>query len=80
MRPFIKCPVCSNDIVEKDVEKILRGGKNTAIIKVKAEVCHHCGERLYSAEQVREFEVIRSKLTKDDTQDYDRLGYSYQVS
>jgi len=24
--PFEKCPVCGGDLVEKDVEKVLRGG------------------------------------------------------
>jgi YgiT-type zinc finger domain-containing protein len=80
MKPFNKCPVCGNDIIEKEVEKLLRGGNNTAVVKVKAEVCLHCGERLYSEQQVREFEQIRNKLAKNDTQDYNRLGYSYQVS
>jgi len=34
--------------VEKEVEKILRGGAHTALLKVRAEVCLRCGERLYS--------------------------------
>lgn len=47
MIPFDKCPICSGELVEKEVEKLIRGGNNTAIIKVKAEVCTGCGERLY---------------------------------
>jgi hypothetical protein len=34
MQPFEKCPACSGDLVEKDVEKVLRGGVNTAVLKV----------------------------------------------
>jgi hypothetical protein len=30
MQPFEKCSVCGGDLVEKDVEKVLRGGVNTA--------------------------------------------------
>ena len=80
MKPFNKCPICGNDIVEKEIEKLLRGGNNTAVVKIHAWVCLHCGERLYFEEQVRIFENIRSKLARDETQDYLHLGKSYQVS
>ena len=80
MKPFDKCPICGNDIFEKKVEKLLRGGNNTAVVNVHAEVCLHCGERLYSKEQVLLFEQIRSKLSSGETQDYRHLGNSYQVS
>jgi YgiT-type zinc finger domain-containing protein len=50
MMPFVKCPVCGGELVEKKVEKLLRGGKNTAILEVDAEVCLRCGERLYPQE------------------------------
>ena len=80
MKPFNKCPICGNDIVEKEIEKLLRGGNNTAVVKIHARVCLHCEERLYSEEQVRMFENIRSKLARDETQDYLHLGKSSQVS
>ncbi|MGQ3684259.1 MAG: YgiT-type zinc finger protein [Candidatus Loosdrechtia sp.] len=79
MKPFNKCPICGNELIEKDVEKILRGGKHTAIVTVRAEVCQHCGERLYSEEQVRLFEQIRTKLAKEQTQEYELMGKSYYV-
>jgi len=50
MMPFGKCPVCGGEMVGKEVEKLLRGGVNTAFLRVPAEVCLHCGERLYSQE------------------------------
>ena len=56
MMPSKKCPVCGNEMIEKEVEKLLRGGNHTAILKIHAEVCLHCGERLYSQETVRKFE------------------------
>jgi YgiT-type zinc finger domain-containing protein len=59
MKPFEKCPVCGNELIEKEVEKLLRGGKNTAVLNVRAEVCLHCGERLYAEETVRKFEKVR---------------------
>ena len=79
MKPFEKCPVCGGELVEKQVEKLLRGGVNTAVIKVKADVCLRCGERLYSEETVRHFEEIRRKLEQDDVSNFRRLGQSFQV-
>jgi YgiT-type zinc finger domain-containing protein len=79
MLPFIKCPVCGGELVEKEVEKLLRGGKHMATIKVQAEVCLRCGERLYTQETVRRFETIRAKLARQETDDFHLLGLSYQV-
>ena len=79
MIPFKKCPVCGNEVVEKEVEKILKGGENTAIVKVSAEVCLHCGERLYSKDTIEYFEEIRSKLKTKDVADYKQIGQTYQV-
>lgn len=62
MIPFSSCPVCGGELVEKQVEKLLRGGNNPAILEVQAEVCLHCNERLYSLETARRFEQIRTKL------------------
>jgi len=61
-KPFDRCLVCGGEIVEKEVGKLLRGGADTAVVKVHAEVCLHCGERLYSQETVRRFERMREKL------------------
>ncbi len=80
MKPFDKCPICGNEIVEKEVEKFLKGGNNLAVIKVKAEVCLHCGERLYSQETIRKFEKIRAKLAREETNEFQLLGKSFQVS
>ena len=65
MTPLDKCPVCGGKIVEKEVEKILRGGNLAEIVKVQAEVCLRCGERLYAPDVVKRFEKIRSKLKKE---------------
>ena len=60
-KPFDRCPVCGGEIVEKDAEKLLRA-VSTLRGKVHAEVCLHCGERLYLQETVRRFERMREKL------------------
>jgi len=77
--PFEKCPVCGGELVEKQVEKLLRGGIHIAVLKVRAEVCLRCGERLYSQETVREFQNIRAKLERDETADFQPLGLSFQA-
>ena len=79
MMPFTKCPICGSDMIEKEVEKLLRGGNNVAVIRVHAEVCSHCGERLYSEETIRRFEDIRKKLERKETTGFEQLGVSYQV-
>jgi len=79
MMPFERCLVCGGELVEKEVEKLLRGGIHTAVLKVHAEVCLRCGERLYSQETVRRFEEIRAKLERQDTAEFQPLGLSSQV-
>ena len=79
MIPFKKCPVCGGEVVEKEVEKLLRGGKNTAIIKVQAEVCLHCGERLYSKNTISLFERIRSKLEQQNVSEFEPIGQTFEV-
>lgn len=80
MLPFSKCPVCGGEVVEKEVEKLLRGGANVAVVKVRAEVCLRCGERLYSKETVRRFEQIRSRLAHQEVEGFQPLGRSFKVA
>ena len=76
---FEQCPVCGGEVVEKEVEKLLRGGVNTAVVTVWAEVCLHCGERLYSRETIARFEQIRAKLARQEVTEFCPLGQSFQV-
>ena len=80
MKLFEKCPICGGDLIEKEVEKVLKGGTNTAIIRVRAEVCLHCGERLYPPETISSFEDIRRKLTDEDVSEFESIGKTYQVA
>ena len=80
MKAFDKCPVCGGELVEKQVEKLLRGGVNTAVVKVQADVCLRCGERLYTQEAVRRFEEIRAKLERQETKGFRVLGKSFEVA
>ncbi len=79
MTPFEKCPICGGELVTKEVENLLRGGVHTASLRVQAEVCLHCGERLYDQETVRRFEEIRTKLERQQTGEFQPLGQSFLV-
>ncbi|MDZ7750896.1 MAG: YgiT-type zinc finger protein [Gammaproteobacteria bacterium] len=79
MIPFEKCPVCGGELETKQVEKLLRGGGNTVAVKVTAEVCQHCGERLYAEDVVRSFEEIRTKLKKQEFAQLRPVGRSFTV-
>ena len=80
MKLFEKCPVCGGEIVEKEVEKVLKGGLNTAITKVKAEVCLHCGERLYSTDTISRFEDIREKLARENVSEFEPIGKTFRAA
>lgn len=80
MKPFDKCPVCGGELMEKEVEKLLKGGVDTAVLKVQADVCLRCGERLYSAETVKRFEQIRQKLERQEVAEFKLLGKTFQVA
>jgi YgiT-type zinc finger domain-containing protein len=80
LTPFEKCPICGGELVEKQVEKLLRGGNNTAARTVAAEVCLQCGERLYSKEVVKRFEEIRAKMEREETEGLRPVGTAFQVT
>jgi len=79
MSALDKCPVCGGELAEKQVEKLLRGGMHTAVLKVRAQVCLRCGERLYGAETVKQFERVRRKLENEELDEFQQLGRSFQV-
>ncbi|MFQ6043131.1 MAG: YgiT-type zinc finger protein [Candidatus Poribacteria bacterium] len=80
MMPFSKCPVCGGEMVEKEVEKLLRGEVHIATVTVRAEVCLHCGERLFSKETISRFEQIRTKLACQEVAGFQPLGQSFQIA
>lgn len=77
---FDVCPVCGGELVEKEVEKLLRGGNDTATLQVDALVCQHCGERLYPGDTVRRFERIREDLQRHRTDELEPIGRAYRAS
>jgi YgiT-type zinc finger domain-containing protein len=79
MKPFKRCPICGGELEEKEVEKLLRGGRHTALLRVPAEVCLHCGERLYDEATVMRFERIRSKLKREELSEFQAMGQSFSA-
>lgn len=65
MAAFDKCPVCGGAIAKKKVEKIVQSGALSEIVKIQAEVCLRCGERLYAPAAVKRSAKIRSKLQRE---------------
>ncbi|MDY6802979.1 MAG: YgiT-type zinc finger protein [Cyanobacteriota bacterium] len=77
---FEKCPVCAGEMVEKEVTEVVRGGGHTATLKVKATVCQRGGERYFPLETVRLFEKIKTKLERQETEDFKPTGRSFEVA
>ena len=80
MMPFEHCPVCGGELVSKEVEKLLRGGVNTASMRVQADVCLRCGERYYALETVKRFEQIVVQLERQEVDGFERMGRSFRVA
>ena len=63
MIPFEKCPICGGAIIQKEVEKILRGAANTVILKVNTVYYNNLAEFLQDFYFFNKF-FIRSRLDK----------------
>ncbi len=79
MIPFPKCPTCSGELVRKRTEELLPGGTDLATMTIDAEVCLHCGERMYSADTIRSFVQIRSKLDRQQIAEFELIGRAFRV-
>lgn len=72
-----KCPICGGRVVEKEVEKVIKGGKDAVLLKVKAGVCIKCGERLYDKTTHEEIQHLRENLRKGITTRLHPVGHTY---
>jgi YgiT-type zinc finger domain-containing protein len=79
MLPISQCIFCQGNVLEQTVTEIIKGGGNTATLKVSALVCQNCGERYYQADTIRKFEVIKAKLETQKTADLTLVGQSFEV-
>ena len=77
--PFDKCPLCGGELADRVVEKLLRGGVDTAVLKVQAEVCVRCAGRIYTQKAIRQFERVREKLETKQTGEMTKVGATYHV-
>lgn len=76
-----KCSSCGFESLEqKKITHTLFGGNNTAIVEAYADVCEHCGEILFTLDQVRIFEAIKEKLEKNQTDSFIPIGKTYKVA
>lgn len=71
------CPICAGEVIEKKVEKLIKGGCNAAVLKVKAGVCTKCGERFYSKETHEKMQKIRKELETGASRKYRIIGHTY---
>lgn len=70
-----KCMRCgSADLEDREVEKLVRGGDDVAVLRVQATVCHHCGERYLANEAVRSLEDARHDLAEGKVSRFRSLG------
>jgi YgiT-type zinc finger domain-containing protein len=76
---FETCPVCGGELEKKELEEIVRGGNDTATLRVEALVCLRCGEIIYHERTVRAFERVRARLRRGDTEDMTLVGSSYEA-
>jgi YgiT-type zinc finger domain-containing protein len=80
MKKMDKCPRCGfDDVVEKKVEELLRGGGDVAAVIVPACVCLHCGERMYSLDTAHRFDKIRKQLANGEVDDLQPMGRLFRV-
>ena len=75
-----KCARCGfDDVIEKRVDKVVRGGDDAAVISILADVCHHCGEQFYTGEVAFCFDAIRKRLDSGQVEDFQQIGRYFRV-
>jgi YgiT-type zinc finger domain-containing protein len=70
-----RCARCgSTDLEDRDTEKLVRVGDDVAALRVRATVCHRCGERYLSKEAIRDLERVRRDLDEGRESCFHALG------
>jgi YgiT-type zinc finger domain-containing protein len=61
----LKCPRCGGTLEhDREVEKPLVQGDDVALVRVLADVCTQCGERLFRPEVVEWMQRVRDALRR----------------
>lgn len=75
-----KCARCGfDDVIEKNVDKVLYSKFDAAVITVPADVCLHCGERFYKAEVSFCFDAIRKRLDRGQVDELEPIGRFFRA-
>jgi YgiT-type zinc finger domain-containing protein len=70
-----KCARCgSNELEDRSVEKLVRGGDDAVVLRVRATVCLRCGERYFPLEAVQAIEQARDDLKEGKVGRFRPLG------
>lgn len=70
-----RCARCgATDLEDREIEKLVRGGDDVAAVRVRATICHHCGERYFPDDTIRALERIRRDLSEGKVADFRTLG------
>ncbi len=75
-----KCSACRGKLVEKEIEKFLKSNGDTAVLKVKVEVCLRCGMRFYAPEAIKRIIEVNKKFKKGQTKGFILTGKSYKIA
>jgi len=75
-----KCPVCKSTLVEREVEKFLTSNGDTAVLKIRAEVCLQCNMKFFAPRIIAEIAGVKNKLKKGQTKGFIVTGKSYKIA
>jgi YgiT-type zinc finger domain-containing protein len=71
-----RCARCgSNDLEDRDIEKLVRGGDDVAALRVRATICRHCGERYFPEGTIHVLEQARRDLAEGKLARFRTLGH-----
>ena len=73
------CPYCGGETCYRDVERLLQGGDDVAVVTVAADVCLRCGMQIYEHETTVKIEEIQTKLDLGQTDEFQPVGRYFQV-
>ena len=73
------CPKCGFLLERKWIRKQIRGGNDVAVTHTPARVCRRCHEWVFPIAQVREFERIKKRLERGDTDGFRPLGRTFEL-
>ena len=70
-----ECLRCgSNDLEDREVEKLVRVGDDVVALLVRATVCRHCGERYLAQHAIGALERVRRDLEQGEVGRFRALG------